>query len=605
MRDERGAVMVLGLMLGAFTVAALFYLVDVGYASVWREATQDAADATAFEAAVWEARGMNVIAAINIFIAIAMAVLVAWRLVMFGIGVMAVLAGISCFVPPLAAICPATGPLANAVARMASRDTKVQQNVYKIINVLNKGQIVVASALPILSIVRPSLAVASRPRIESGLSMGTYAIPSVALNRLALGMPEAAVTPRGARKNGSSKGAAPTAPGTGPRTGQGNQPGDRGNPRDPSAGKPGDKRPPRGETCAINRGNQPPTNNDRGRPGEKKRGKKRSRREAGELLGLPLSLPMEQSDDVTVLCGKAGQMMGNAAFAVQLMVREVFGGGTGSVASGGGDQGLGTVLGMLTEGMAPLLCGDFTSPGAAQDLIDRQAGEACKNPQATKKYEADKRADETPQASCERNMKKEARDKQAQNQGGSGRRKEDAAYFADIWGPLANGNMFAQSWAVVSASQDHAAIDRLIGLAGRLGGEATTTSNLSEQATMFAQSEMFFDCSADWDGCIDTAAWQLNWRARMRRVRSPLDLASTSIEEGITRVFDQVFQQEPVQRFMAALPLADIFAQASGSLVSDQVHTATEDLRSQVAQQGGAAARWVIEQGPARTSFIH
>lgn len=63
--DERGAVMVLGLFLALAAVCALWCLIGIGDAIIARDATQEATDSAAFTNAVVHARGMNVIAFIN------------------------------------------------------------------------------------------------------------------------------------------------------------------------------------------------------------------------------------------------------------------------------------------------------------------------------------------------------------------------------------------------------------------------------------------------------------------------------------------------------------------------------------------------------------
>ncbi|HEY0465795.1 MAG TPA: hypothetical protein VGC79_16390, partial [Polyangiaceae bacterium] len=65
-QDTRGAILVVGIVFGVLLVGALWHVAGIGDAIAWRERAQDAADAGAFENAVWNARGMNVLVAINI-----------------------------------------------------------------------------------------------------------------------------------------------------------------------------------------------------------------------------------------------------------------------------------------------------------------------------------------------------------------------------------------------------------------------------------------------------------------------------------------------------------------------------------------------------------
>lgn len=77
--DQRGAILITAVMMGAVLAAAVLYVLQVGDAIFVRERLQDAADATAFEAAVWHARGMNATAALNILMSAALAVLATIR----------------------------------------------------------------------------------------------------------------------------------------------------------------------------------------------------------------------------------------------------------------------------------------------------------------------------------------------------------------------------------------------------------------------------------------------------------------------------------------------------------------------------------------------
>jgi hypothetical protein len=79
--DASGAVMVFGVFGAVLLVGVLYYLIGVGDAIVHRESLQDAADATAYTGAVYHARGMNLIAMINLTMAAVLSVLVALKLV--------------------------------------------------------------------------------------------------------------------------------------------------------------------------------------------------------------------------------------------------------------------------------------------------------------------------------------------------------------------------------------------------------------------------------------------------------------------------------------------------------------------------------------------
>jgi hypothetical protein len=73
-RDERGAIMVVAVFMSAFLVGGLWYIMGVGDAIIYRQTVQAGADATAFTGAVYHARGMNIIAMVNITIGAVMAI---------------------------------------------------------------------------------------------------------------------------------------------------------------------------------------------------------------------------------------------------------------------------------------------------------------------------------------------------------------------------------------------------------------------------------------------------------------------------------------------------------------------------------------------------
>ncbi len=66
LEDERGATMVMGVFMAAMLVGMIYYVWGIGGMVVHRERLQDAADTAVFGAAVVNARGMNLIALMNV-----------------------------------------------------------------------------------------------------------------------------------------------------------------------------------------------------------------------------------------------------------------------------------------------------------------------------------------------------------------------------------------------------------------------------------------------------------------------------------------------------------------------------------------------------------
>ena len=100
LRDSRGAVLVAGIFMAALLAGSIFFIAGIGRALVQREGLQDAADAVAFTAAVYHARGMNLVALLNVLPAGLILVLIGVK-VIHGIGFVVRLAdctygGLSC-----------------------------------------------------------------------------------------------------------------------------------------------------------------------------------------------------------------------------------------------------------------------------------------------------------------------------------------------------------------------------------------------------------------------------------------------------------------------------------------------------------------------------
>ena len=184
--DSRGAILVLGILLGAILVSVVFHIASVGQAILWRENAQDAADAVAYEAALWNARGMNVIVALNIFLALLIAILMFWRLILIVVTTLLVLSALSCLamaVPGLgflSVLCRMTPRLANIVRTMVQRDLRYTPRLYRAMTLIHRGQVIVASATPILSAVKSSTHVMDDDNygVELALGVGTGLVPS-------------------------------------------------------------------------------------------------------------------------------------------------------------------------------------------------------------------------------------------------------------------------------------------------------------------------------------------------------------------------------------------------------------------------------------------
>ena len=66
--DQRGAIMLMGLCMSCFLIGALWFLIGIGDAIVFRDTMQEATDHATFTSAALHAKGMNFISACNLFI---------------------------------------------------------------------------------------------------------------------------------------------------------------------------------------------------------------------------------------------------------------------------------------------------------------------------------------------------------------------------------------------------------------------------------------------------------------------------------------------------------------------------------------------------------
>jgi hypothetical protein len=98
LRSEQGAILVLGVFMCACMAGALWYVIGIGDAIVYRERLQEGADAVGFSAAALDARGMNLIVLLNLLMACVLGVRVAMKAAQASL---VVIGGICAIFPPL------------------------------------------------------------------------------------------------------------------------------------------------------------------------------------------------------------------------------------------------------------------------------------------------------------------------------------------------------------------------------------------------------------------------------------------------------------------------------------------------------------------------
>ncbi len=105
LNDNRGAVMVMAVFVAMLLTGLVYHVAGIGGATLEQQIMQDAADASVFSAATVNARGMNIIALINMIMAALLTILVALRLVQALLTIALVASTVCCAIPFSALIC--------------------------------------------------------------------------------------------------------------------------------------------------------------------------------------------------------------------------------------------------------------------------------------------------------------------------------------------------------------------------------------------------------------------------------------------------------------------------------------------------------------------
>ena len=180
-RDEDGAIIVTGLFACAFLIGALWYLLGIGDAILFKERMQDGADAVAFAPSVIHARGMNIIALLNLTMAAVLAVFVGVKITQALHVVATVLACVNPFNPDCTYLVKQKKPYDQFV-------DKVDKKVQKINKSLASTGNTVAKEMPVLAARRAADASKDyAPMVEGGFSASISQIPAADGGNLADG----------------------------------------------------------------------------------------------------------------------------------------------------------------------------------------------------------------------------------------------------------------------------------------------------------------------------------------------------------------------------------------------------------------------------------
>lgn len=164
--------MIIALFMAVVLVAILQTMMGVGQAIVTRETVQDGADATAYAAAVYDARGMNVIAMANLIMAAVLSVLVALKIAQI---LLVTANAISCLIPFLDGICAVTTDFEPRLNQLISDVSRAEPTILKALNRTSKG---VAEVMPWIAEARSLFVTADYgPAMDFGVTASVAMIP--------------------------------------------------------------------------------------------------------------------------------------------------------------------------------------------------------------------------------------------------------------------------------------------------------------------------------------------------------------------------------------------------------------------------------------------
>ena len=174
LRDNRGVVAVSGLAMAVFMTAVLYYEIGVGDAITFKEQLQDASDASGFAAAVYHAKGMNMIVLLNLIMAAVLAIIVILRVLEMLFGIVAALVPAICWIPGFEWLCPLEG-IADAGETWAqSANEAMDPIVHTALKGLNDVSTAVAVGMPWVALIKSgTVGVQYYPQVTSQKGGGT------------------------------------------------------------------------------------------------------------------------------------------------------------------------------------------------------------------------------------------------------------------------------------------------------------------------------------------------------------------------------------------------------------------------------------------------
>jgi hypothetical protein len=479
--DSRGAILVLGIVVGALLVGSLWHLAAIGDAMAWRERAQDAADAGAFENAVWNARGMNVIVAINLVMTLVLGVLILWRIALILVTLALIISAVLCVVT-LGTGCGFAGVVARVETQMLRYDQRVAENVVRVLTAMSVAEVAVATVTPVIGW-----------RSAADNTSGAYNVSSAATQSASLVVPnidiKTIMTWKECIKGKKSK-------------------------------------DDMGKYEKLHKQYQDFLANPR----------------LGILVSLPVQA---ESYSALCERAGAGLLDNLAAFlelvhfpggAVEGIdkAKGVFGKIIGSL------PGIfcAPMGASMPKGLDELV-GDQAKESCKSQLDGARIGDEKDDKYKDEDGKTVSKDDYVK--NCTKKKTKEAKDKL---KGSTNPKKQydkvECGAPAKVWEWAVNGNVFMRSFAQVEKDKPMAARDdKGIDVAD---GNATGNLEAIEDSEIRAHAEILFDCGKErWMQCRGNAPWQLRWRARLRRIQPTERLIASAIEPAIVGTLTQIF----------------------------------------------------------------
>jgi hypothetical protein len=489
-KDDRGAVMVIGVFMSAFLVGCLWYIIGLGDAVVYRQYMQDGADATAYAAAVYQARGMNIIALMNLIMAAVLAVLVALKIAQV---LITIAMAIACLLSWTGVGAVACGVLKGADSAVKGLIATVTPIVHTVLKGLYIAESAVAVGMPFVAEFKAiSVAKSYGPTVDGGFMVSISLIPGHLTKFLGdIGSkkdePEAEQPEEVSKVQCTDDWVSSCSCDRANKSGCCSHHGGLSNPR----------------RCKVVE--QPEPANEEAEP------QGQENPNEGVRWGLPV-----EDDSFPFLCGKAGEMVVDLIFLPLGEAGEWI-----SKFAGG-------MVKTLTESFPGYFC------GAGGVNISGLTDAACEAGQSVADEEnAGKTEEEEPGEYDPEKCKEEL----GQVAEGAGAESTGAGLMVPkkVYSDAENGDNYFASWSFVWGDlKQNSDAAKGVDIAAWNKAKVGDPSFLSSYH--FAKSEYYYEPDEDdpktWDGLVEDAMWNMRWRARLRRTYlPPLNLGAKLAEK--------------------------------------------------------------------------